>query len=187
LEQTEGEAMTRNEVYDPHRSQPQYQGESAFAMSDFLAVQFNLLEATFRGTLSPATRDVWSGRLAKLPMGPLSRGFRALCDEQDKMPSLAQILRFARREMQQGGAPFYPEAHDKAGVACWVDESTGEFLYKAADCEEGREFLRKFREAFGPGTKPEKLFEPRHRAALLHNSRETSDSRAAIMREPGDE
>lgn len=184
--------MTRNEVYDPHDRQPQYKS-GAFAMNDFLNDQFNLLEATFRGTISEPTRATWITRLEKLPTAALRRGFRGICDEQDKMPSLAQILRFARREIQQGGAPYYPEAVDKNGVKCWVDESTGDLLYMAKDCPEGQAFLAMFTEKFGPLTRPEKFLSRRHHAGLIASANQTAKSKIAVApqpvveREPGDD
>jgi hypothetical protein len=41
------------------------------------------------------------------------------------------------------------EAIDDDGTPCWIDARTGEYLYRADDCPEGREFLAKLRQVAG--------------------------------------
>jgi hypothetical protein len=102
---------------------------------------FDTLEANFRSTLNPATRNAWARRLAPLDKKALHAAVSNMCVSEEKMPSLARIFQAYRGESQVAGAPRFAATRDAKGIACLWDPEKREHLYRAPDCKEGRQFL----------------------------------------------
>lgn len=102
---------------------------------------FDTLEANFRSTLNPATRNAWTRRLASLNQKSLRIAVSNMCVSEEKMPSLSKILQAYRGANPQSTSPHYSPTRDANGVRCLWDSENKEHLYRAPDCPEGRNFL----------------------------------------------
>lgn len=113
---------------------------------------WNTLEGVFRGRIANETRNMWQMQLSHFSHASLLAAITAICKEQDKMPSLAQIMRYTRTKLPFTHVPRHRVGVDRDGVACWYFEAmrltdkANEPHYAANDCPEGREFLSKLRQ-----------------------------------------
>jgi hypothetical protein len=100
------------------------------------------LETVFRSTLKSETKVAWQRQLGHIPEYAVKAAAKSICQNEDKMPSLAMIIRYTRNHISKPSFPLHSEGEDDAGVKCWywADEG-GQPAYKAADCPEGRAFL----------------------------------------------
>jgi hypothetical protein len=86
--------------------------------------------------------SIWQRTLDPLPRPAVFTAIAAICKEQHKLPSLAQILRYTRDKLPPVHAPHHTTGKDGFGVPCWYfEDKPTEPTYLAGDCPEGREFI----------------------------------------------
>ena len=100
------------------------------------------LTRTFHVKRNATTFEFWEQRLRHVPRRILFKAVESICNNEDKMPSLAMILRYVRNMTSFTNQPRHFEGVDRNGVRCWYwEDKPSEPTYGAKDCPEGRAYL----------------------------------------------
>ena len=124
------------------------------AVYSLISVRLQMLIHLFGRKVNEEQLDsmkrVYSETLGRMPLDAISRGFAKAERTCDRMPT-PKLMRELCSEFISGGSRYHfgdgwgEDPETKQRVRVKVDQDTGEVLYKAENCPEGREFLATLR------------------------------------------